>query len=196
MTTNSPWVARLDGYRRTSRAPRFGRLSLACMAVAASLLAAGEANASCSDPRAMRSMQPRVTALAPADSGAFRPGPAEKNIVGTWLVSYALGGVPNGQAYIQWHSDGTEWENINFPIEGGNLCLGSWKALDIDHVMRNHFGWLYTNGVLTGHFNETETAEVRHDGTYTGTTHTRVYDLFGNLQVEFSGTSSAIRIAP
>lgn len=195
MNPNSSWASRLDGYRLTSRAPRFGRLSLA-LAAAATLVGAGAAHASCSDPRAMRSMQPRVTAPTPAGAESFRPGPAEKNIVGTWLVSYALGGAPNGQAYIQWHSDGTEWENINFPIEGGTLCMGSWKPLDVDHVTRNHFGWLYTNGVLTGHFNETETAEVKHDGTYTGTTHTRVYDLFGNLQVEFSGTSSAVRIAP
>ena len=144
----------------------------------------------------MRSIQPRIAAPAPAGANASRSGPAAKNIVGTWLVTYELGGNPNGQAYIQWHSDGTEWENINFPIEGGNVCLGSWKAVDADHVMRNHYGWLYTNGVLTGHFNETETAEVKKDGTYTGITHTRVYDLNGTLQVEFSGTSSAVLISP
>lgn len=195
MHTNLPWAPCLDGDCRTSRERRFGRLSLT-LAAAAALLGAATAHASCSDPRAMRSMQPHVVPIAPAGADAFRSGPAEKSIVGTWLVSYAIGGVPNGQAYIQWHSDGTEWENINFPIEGGNICMGSWKALDVDHVTRNHFGWLYTNGVLTGHFNETETAEVKHDGTYTGNTHTRVYDLFGALQVEFSGTSSAIRIAP
>ncbi len=34
-----------------------------------------------------------------------------------------------GRAFIQWHSDGTEWENINHPVLGGNICMGSWRAV-------------------------------------------------------------------
>ena len=49
-------------------------------------------------------------------------------------------GAPAGEAFIQWHSDGTEWENINFPILGGNICMGSWKQSDANHVFRNHWG--------------------------------------------------------
>lgn len=133
-----------------------------------------------------------VTYRVPAGATAFHAGPAARNIVGTWLVTYAGG----GQAYIQWHGDGTEWENINFPIEGGTICMGSWKAIDVDHVSRNHFGWLYTSGALTGYFNETEVTEVKHDGTYAGVTNTRIYDLDGNLLAEFGGTSSAVLIEP
>jgi hypothetical protein len=35
---------------------------------------------------------------------------------------------------------------------------------------RNHFGWLYTAGLVSGWFNETETDELSSDGnSYTGT---------------------------
>jgi hypothetical protein len=47
-------------------------------------------------------------------------GKADDNIVGTWHVSYTVEGSPFAQAFIQWHSDGTEWENINLPVLGGN----------------------------------------------------------------------------
>ena len=63
-------------------------------------------------------------------------------------------------------------------------------------MFRNHYGWLYTGGVLSGYFNETETAEVRRDGTYTGLTDMKIYDVNGNLLTEFSGTSSAVLILP
>jgi hypothetical protein len=134
----------------------------------------------------------------PARSNAFVASDenASKNIIGTWLVTYTAGGAPAGQAYIQWHSDGTEWENINFPIEGGNICMGSWKTVDSKHVSRNHFGWTYTNGLLSGYFNETETTEVARNGTYTGITNFKAYDVSGNLLVEFSGASSAVLISP
>ena len=49
-------------------------------------------------------MPPRAYPFAAAEEHAA------KNIVGTWFVTYMAGGAPAGQAYIQWHSDGTEWE--------------------------------------------------------------------------------------
>jgi hypothetical protein len=180
----------------TLRARRLGRRTRLTLVAAAALLGAGTVHAGCADPRAMHSMQPRAKVYAPAHATELHPGPAAKNIVGTWLVTYSTGGTPTAQAFIQWHDDGTEWENINLPIEGGNVCMGSWKAVDVDHVERNHHGWLYTNGVLTGYFNETETTEVHHDGTYTGITHAQFYDLDGNLLMEGSGTSSAVLAAP
>ena len=54
---------------------------------------------------------------------------------GTWLVTYT-GGLA-GQAFIQWHSDGTEWENIDFPILGGTICMGDWKAIGIESFKWN-----------------------------------------------------------
>ena len=125
-----------------------------------------------------------------------RTGDAGTLIVGTWLVTYIVEGNPFGQAYIQWHSDGTEWENINLPLSGGNICVGSWKQIDAKHVSRNHWGWLYTNGDLSGYFNETETNKVTRNGTYSGTNEQKGYDLNGNLQFDVTGTSSAVLITP
>jgi len=128
-----------------------------------------------------------------------------EGIVGTWLVDYG----PVGEAFIQWHSDGTEWENINHPVLGGNICMGSWVATGPWTYSRNHYGWLYDqNGVIMGHFNETETDTLSRDGnSYTGTNVTVFYDLNNNVVPApgapapapaggYPGTSSAVRISP
>jgi len=119
------------------------------------------------------------------------------SVVGTWHVTYTTAGAPGGEAFIQWHSDGTEFENINFPILGGNICMGSWKSLDRNHVSRYHVGWLYNDGVLAGHFIETETDVVSWDGnSYSGHNETWLYDLAGNLLADLPGTAKATRIKP
>jgi hypothetical protein len=172
-------------------------------AVAAALALSGlSAHAGCTDPRAsaqpgaFQKMAPLILRPSTAGSRSQREDAAE-NIVGTWHVIYTAGGSPFGEAFIQWHSDGTEWENINFPILGGNICMGSWKPVDGWRVTRNHIGWLYTNGVLTGYFTETETDVVARDGnSYHGTNEQKVYDMAGNLIVEVPGTSAATRISP
>jgi hypothetical protein len=111
-------------------------------------------------------------------------------------------------AFIQWHSDGTEWENVNFPILGGNICMGSWEATDRWHFSRNHFGWIYTDGVVSGYFNETETDLLASDGnSYSGNNVTIFYDLLGTVVPApgapspapaggYQGTSSATRLFP
>jgi hypothetical protein len=131
---------------------------------------------------------------------------ATDNIVGTWHVVYTPDGATaeSGEAFIQWHSDGTEWENINYAVLGGNICLGSWKTVDESHVSRNHYGWLYnpTNGTLAGWFNETETDKVAWDGnSYTGTNVTTlnfypVPPATEGTTVVLKGTAAAMRIAP
>jgi hypothetical protein len=146
-------------------------------------------------------------------SGARQPVPLIVNhgtwgmhdsIVGTWKVTYSNGGV----AFIQWHSDGTEWENIDYPVLGGNLCMGSWKARDRWHYSRNHYGWIYTDGVVTGYFNETETDLLSADGnSYSGNNVTIFYDTLGNVVAApgapsppppdgYPGTASAERLFP
>jgi hypothetical protein len=75
--------------------------------------------------------------------------------------------------------------------------MGSWKQIDRTHVYRNHYGWLFTNGIVSGYFKETETDVVERDGnSYRGINNTIIYDLTGNLIVEVPGTSAATRIAP
>jgi hypothetical protein len=129
-----------------------------------------------------------------------------EGIVGTWLVNYG----PVGQAFIQWHSDGTEWENITHPGIGGNICMGSWVATGPWTVSRNHFGWIFdsTTGLIAGYFNETETDTLSKDGnSYSGTNVTIFYDMSGTVvpapgapppapATGYPGTSSAVRIAP
>lgn len=161
------------------------------------------AHAGCADPRASAQQGTFPTLAAPLilqRSTSVRRSDHEdagENIVGTWHVIYTAGGSPFGQAFIQWHSDGTEWENIDFPILGGNICMGSWKQVDDNRVTRNHIGWTYNNGALTGYFTETETDIVARDGnSYHGTNTQKVYDLEGHLIVEVPGTASATRIAP
>ena len=177
------------------------KYTLTSAAVAAALTLAGvSAHANCADPRVpaqqgvSNQMVPLVSQgpVAENDSDKAR---GRNTIVGTWLVTYT-GGLA-GQAFIQWHSDGTEWENIDFPILGGTICMGDWKAIGDRQVRRSHVGWLYTNGTLSGYFTETETDELARDGaSYTGTNDAKFFDLDGNMFTEATGTAVAKRIAP
>jgi hypothetical protein len=177
------------------------KYTLTSAAIAAALTLTGiSAHASCADPRA-----PAQQGVSHQMAPLFRQGPVAGNdsdkvragdrIVGTWLVTYT--GALAGEAFIQWHSDGTEWENIDFPILGGTICMGDWKAIGDRQVRRSHVGWLYTNGNPSGYFTETETDEVAHDGSsYTGINDAKFYDLDGNMFAEARGTAVAKRISP
>jgi hypothetical protein len=164
--------------------------------IAAFALYGVAAHAGCVDPRVVAQnasnrappVLPAPAAISAVDHHGY------DSIVGTWIVSYTSAGQTGGEAFIQWHDDGTEWENIDFPVLGGNLCMGSWQQLDRRRVRRQHIGWLYTDGTISGYFTETETNTLSHDGrSYVGTNDMQIYDLDGNLQVEIPGTSSATR---
>jgi hypothetical protein len=168
-------------------------------AVAASLtLMSVSAHASCADLIGSPSQgmaHPLINLHQAQDERRFDT--AEENVVGTWHVSYSADGVEYAQAFIQWHRDRTEWENINKPVLGGNICMGSWKPIDATHVSRNHYGWIFSNGVVSNYFNETETDEVSRDGnSYVGVNTTKVYSLTGTLLLQVDGTAKATRIAP
>ena len=172
--------------------------NLAFLATAAALALSGiSAHAGCVDPRvAMQKAanRPPLVLPAAAKAAAGADHHDRNSIVGTWVVDYTTEGNPGGEAFIQWHDDGTEWENINFPVEGGNICMGEWQRAGNRQVQRSHIGWLYTDGVVSGYFTETETDTLSHDGdSYTGDNDMKIYDLDGNLQVELTGTSSATR---
>ena len=178
--------------------------------VVLSLICTSTAAASCVEPapllRPTLLTPPRPVALAPRlaqagqlgridDNAGRQRGSLRERIVGTWLVTY--GGFVTGQAFIQWHSDGTEWENINHSALGGNICMGDWRAVDENHVRRSHVGWLFSNGNLNGHFTWTETNEVARDGSwYRGTFTIKIYDVNGNPVAEGTGTGEATRISP
>lgn len=177
-------------------------ITLAAAAVALAV-GAGSAKAGCADPGTFKPGSPHTIPAVIAPNlnppGSLSPSNRDNaalNVVGTWLVTYTSGGNPFGQAFIQWHDDGTEWENVNFPILGGNICVGSWQPVDTLHVFRRHLGWLYTDGNLTGYFIETETDRVPSRKAYSGVNDTRIFDLSGKLLAKVSGTSSAVRIYP
>jgi hypothetical protein len=186
-------------------------------AAVAALTLAFNAHAGCADPRGAEAQaaieaqpglfehmpvvdlqqRPIASHLDGEDAGVKAQN-ASQAIVGTWIVVYTPEGstTPSGKAFIQWHSDNTEWENIDYPVLGGNICLGSWTALDQSHVSRNHYGWLYNNGVLAGYFDENETDEVASDGnSYTGTNTTILYFLSGP-PMTLKGTAAAKRLTP
>jgi hypothetical protein len=190
-------AAPVGGPQKTERS-HVMKAKLILAVTAASVLCSVSAYASCVSTANLDATRqiPRISLPKLPSLGAQHQGNAASAIVGTWLVTYVVEGEPFGQAYIQWHSDGTEWENINLPVEGGNICMGSWKAVDAKHVYRNHYGWLYTNGQVSGYFNETETNAVKKNGTYSGTNEQKGYDLDGNLLFDVTGTSSATLIAP
>jgi hypothetical protein len=177
--------------------------AIAGAAVAAALTLTGlSAHASCADPRTAAkssavhvnmpaAVQPASADYSDNDGGGFRP------IVGTWHVSYTAEGSPFADGIIQWHGDGTEFEEIDLPLLGGNICMGEWRYSDHSHVSRNHVGWMYSNGSLIGYFTEHEVDHISRDGnSYIGTNETKVYDVDGNLQADVTGTSAATRLWP
>jgi hypothetical protein len=166
-------------------------------AVVAALTLSGLSHAGCMDPS--NAGQPMGALSFNTGTVAAHGGHnAAENIVGTWHVIYTPEGATkeSGEAFIQWHNDGTEWENINYPVLNGNICMGSWKADDEWHVSRSHVGWLYMGGTLAGWFHETETDVVARDGnSYTGTNETTLY-FTGMAPSVLKGTAKATRIAP
>lgn len=167
-------------------------MAAATLALAASAVSA---QAGCADPRALQGLHVNAPVMhLPVAKQAHVSPDASKAIVGTWYVVYTVEGNPFADAYIQWHDDGTEWENINLPVSGGNLCMGEWTYSGKKIFSRDHVGWLYTDGNVSGYFIETETNKLAKDGnSYTGTNEQKIYDLNGNLQADVTGTSSATR---
>ena len=107
--------------------------NLALLATAAALALSGlSAHAGCVDPRvAVQNAANRMPLVLPAAARAAAGDDHHDNdsIVGTWVVNYTSGGNPAGDAFIQWHDDGTEWENIDFPAASGNKDLAEdWIA--------------------------------------------------------------------
>jgi hypothetical protein len=163
----------------------------AIVALAASSLSA---QAGCADLRGTQGTQKGIHIQLPALTGHRASNDASKDIVGTWHATYTVEGNYFADAFIQWHDDGTEWENIDLPISGGNICMGEWVAGAKKTFTRTHIGWLYTDGTVSGYFTETETDKIAKDGnSYAGTNEQKVYDLDGNLLADVTGTSSAMR---
>jgi hypothetical protein len=133
-----------------------------------------------------------------ADLGDGAPGQdSAQPIVGLWHVVYTAGNAIFGVSLKEWHSDGTEFENIAHSPAIGNICFGVWKPVASHTVRLHHTGWLFSEqGELTGSFTNDETDIVDEDGmTYKGSFVFKTYDTNGKLTgVEVSGTIAAQRI--
>ncbi len=131
----------------------------------------------------------------PGNDGAIGPN----SIVGLWHVVYTVtGGAPFGVSLKEWHSDGTEFENIDHPAVVGNICFGVWKQVDLRTVHLHHTGWTFDdNGNPTGSFTNDEIDTITPNGmSYTGTFIFKVFDTNGDYisGTETTGTIAASRI--
>jgi hypothetical protein len=121
------------------------------------------------------------------------------SIVGLWHVVYTTtGGAPFGVSLKEWHSDGTEFENIDHPAVVGNICFGVWKQVELRTVRLHHTGWTFDdNGNPTGSFTIDETDTLAPNGmSYTGNFTFKVFDTNGDFisGSETTGTIAASRI--
>jgi len=153
------------------------------------------ARAACGDPRAFSLFgAPKMPFLAQM---AGEVSAADSNsIVGLWHVTYESGGEEFYEAFDQWHSDGTEFENAYVIPTEGNVCEGVWKQVASHTIRLNHIGWNFdANGNPAGTFTLTETNFLSSDGaSYKGTFDYKLFDVNGILQDEIKGTLTATRI--
>ena len=127
---------------------------------------------------------------------ATAPPTDSLSIVGLWHVTYTIGDTTNlfGISLKQWHSDGTEFENIDHSPVIGNVCFGVWKWVRPGVVRLHHTGWLFDdNGNPTGSFIILETDTMAaNDVVYTGVFDFKVYDQNGDY---VSGSEVTGRVA-
>jgi hypothetical protein len=176
---------------------------LAALAVVTLAFTSPAANASCGEVGGLKGNAIRMPMLAGAGSLLSDPEEAKQgadakdSIVGLWHVVYTAGDSIFGVSLKQWHSDGTEFENIAHSPTVGNICFGVWKPVGYHTVRLHHTGWLFSDqGVLTGTFIIDETDTVEHDCmSYKGNFVFKTYDINGVFTgTEVSGTIAATRI--
>lgn len=180
---------------------RLKRVVLALVAALAVMCTATSANASCGPTTGMKPAVIRMPILATAGLGQEEeetPGAnAPHSIVGLWHTMYTAGGSPFAETLKEWHSDGTEFENVNHNPAIGSICVGVWKQVSVRAVRLHHLGFLFTpDGTPDGTFTMDETDTLAFNGmSYSGTFTFRVYDVNGVFTgTEVTGTIAATRI--
>ena len=117
------------------------------------------------------------------------------SIVGMWKNNIVVGGNVVATSISTWHSDGTEFDNIDGPPVMGNICQGVWESKGVGKVAEHHFGWTFDqNSNPSGYFTLEQTLKLSHDGmSYSGPFDQKFYDNDGNLLTEINGDMSATR---
>ena len=139
-----------------------------------------------------------VTLPVLADANTQKGDMPYDSIVGLWQTAYTqTNGDPFGQSFKQWHSDGTEFENVDHSAVVGNICFGVWKQIGNRTFRLHHMGWTFdTSGNPTGSFTIDETDVVAPNRmSYTGSFVFKTYKTDGTPNDgEITGTIVASRI--
>jgi hypothetical protein len=117
-----------------------------------------------------------------------------RSIVGLWDVHYFAGTTEIFHTYVQWHSDGLEFEvNSVYP---GAVCQGVFQEGFDGQVKDFHVVFTYdANGKVNGHIEEKINVVVDSDADeYHGVANQKFYDLNGKLIGQGSLTVQATRI--
>ena len=168
----------LSGGPEINLQSRFSRSVFAFLGILAILFATAGANAACGN-----------WGQKPGDPMKFPAQVQGENtwgvsIVGLWHVTETMGDTTTlfGASLKQWHSDGTEFENVDHSAVIGNICFGVWKQVGARTVHLHHTGWIFDdNGNPAGSFMQDETDMVASNGmSYSGTFTFKVYDPNGD----------------
>jgi len=169
--------------------------SILFSAAAVALMAGSlSAQASCGAPLASKagvvSKMPLLK-LSPSQAAPHGYG----SIVGMWKNSVIVNSQVVATSIATWHSDGTEFDNVDIPPIMGNICEGVWESKGVGKVAEHHFGWTFDqNSNPSGYFTLEQTVKLSRDGlTYSGPFDQRFYDNDGNLLTEITGDMSAER---
>jgi hypothetical protein len=166
--------------------------------VAGLLLTTASASAACGNFSGVGLKHGAVLPLLGQAEDESEGSPYSPTIVGLWHVVYTSGGEIFNESLDQWHSDGTEFENADVPVAGGNICFGVWKWVGTRTVKLHHIGWTYdaaTVGLANGVFTLDEVNTVSKDGkTYSGSFTFTVFSLTGAQLEQKKGTMKATRI--
>ena len=179
----------------------------AVAAVGFASLFASPASASCLLPSAAQSRAGTGPGFVPA---AYSVRPADDDddqgdgasIVGFWQVAFIAKGNPGGppdetpidDAYVQWHSDGTEIMNSSRPPIISSFCLGVWtktgrRTYKLTHLAKS---WAPNGTTFIGPAVIIETVTLGHDGnSYTGNFSITQYDNAGHVIPPVPGLPAA-----
>ena len=162
---------------------------------AAVVLMAGSISAQACGPRP-GATQPAVRNLSHVHLPAAEAAPlGYGSIVGLWKNAWVVGGQIAFYSIAAWHSDGTEFDNVDLSPTEGNICQGVWESTGIGRVLEHHLGWWFdANGNPGGYFTLEQRIKMDRRGlTYSGPFDLKYYDNNGNPVNAVTGEMQAER---
>lgn len=173
---------------------------LPTIAALAVLLTAASSYADCGPMAGMKFPVVKLPLVATTDLAAVDGMPNSQSpdsIVGLWHTMYTAENSPFAETFKEWHSDGTEFENVNHNPAIGSVCVGVWKQVSVRTVRLHHLGFLFNaDGTSAGTFVvEEKDTLAAHGRSYVGAFTFRTYDVNGNFTgTAVKGTVAATRI--